>query len=79
MTPLKKKARSLLAKYADEEARKGELLKSGEIAEMLRITPRMVQLYAQNGDLPALRLRRELRFKRADVEAWLNRREELAA
>lgn len=49
-----------------------------EAAEYLSINPRTLWRRANTGDVPALRLwdgvRSPLRFRRADLEIWLERR-----
>jgi excisionase family DNA binding protein len=53
-----------------------ELLTAVELARWLRITPRTVYRFVRNAQLPYVRVGRGLRFKRADVEAWIRRRSE---
>lgn len=50
------------------------LMTEDEVAAMLRVEPRTVRLWRQTRGLPFIRLSRKVvRFRRADVEAWLAR------
>jgi excisionase family DNA binding protein len=50
-----------------------EILKPTEVAEWLRLSPRMVQLMAKDGRLPAFEIPgvRGYRFAKADIETWI--------
>lgn len=39
----------------------------------LRVTPRTIYRLIQTGDLPAVRIGGQWRFRRSDLDAWLNR------
>lgn len=45
-----------------------------EVSEYLRVTERTVSDWAQKGDLPGGKLGTSWRFKRVDVERWVNER-----
>ncbi|MHB8218326.1 MAG: excisionase family DNA-binding protein [Candidatus Sulfotelmatobacter sp.] len=51
----------------------GELLTITELASMLKLSKRTIcNLMVENTNpLPALRLRRSVRFRRSDVDKWL--------
>jgi len=57
---------------------KEDLLTVDEVAGELRITPRTVRALVNSGRLPAIRVmdNREprLRFRRSDLDAWLEER-----
>jgi excisionase family DNA binding protein len=57
-----------------ERDKSDALLSPQEAAEILRVTPRTVQRYIAEGDLPAVRLPggRLWRIRRGDVEALLD-------
>lgn len=48
------------------------LLTTSEAAEALRLSPRAVQLFAARGELRAVRLGRLLRFRPADLRAFID-------
>jgi excisionase family DNA binding protein len=50
------------------------LLTAREVAERLGFSPETVLRWTRAGDLPALRLGRSLRYRPADVDAWLELR-----
>ena len=52
------------------------LLTAVELARWLRVAPRTVYRFVRHAQLPYVRVGRGLRFKRADVEAWMHRRAE---
>ena len=48
-------------------------LTTDEVLTYLRITPRTIYRLIRNGELPAMRIGRQWRFRRADLDAWLER------
>ena len=44
-----------------------------EVLDFLRINPRTIYRLIHRGDLPAVRVGRQWRFRQSDVEAWLER------
>ena len=51
-----------------------EIMTIEEVAEYLRVSERTVYDWAQKGDLPGGKLGTTWRFKRSDVENWVNSR-----
>jgi excisionase family DNA binding protein len=57
-----------------EQATSGtEFLRTDEVLGYLRVTPRTIYRLIQTGDLPAVRIGRQWRFRRSDLDLWLNR------
>lgn len=52
---------------------KPEIMTLEEVAEYLRISERTVYDWAQKGDIPCGKLGTAWRFKRSDIEAWVDR------
>jgi PTS system nitrogen regulatory IIA component len=52
-----------------------QLMNIKEVARYLRVKDSTVYTWAQEGRLPALRLGRLWRFRRADLDAWLESKE----
>lgn len=50
-----------------------DLLTKAEAAEMLRISQSTLDRIVSDGDLTAYRIRGQMRYKRSDVDAYLNR------
>lgn len=48
-----------------------ELTTKNEVAELLRVSTRTVERLAEDGQLPALKVRRSVRFRRPDVERFV--------
>lgn len=48
-----------------------ELLTPEEVAAMLRVPKTWVYAQAREGNLPCVRMGRYVRFRRADIEAWM--------
>jgi excisionase family DNA binding protein len=49
-------------------------LTTEEVLECLKVTPRTVYRLIKSGDLPAVRIGRQWRFRRADLHDWLDRK-----
>jgi excisionase family DNA binding protein len=49
-------------------------LTTEEVLGCLKVTPRTVYRLIRAGDLPAVRVGRQWRFRRADLESWLTAR-----
>jgi len=48
-------------------------LTTDEVLSYLKVTPRTIYRLIRSGELPALRIGRQWRFRRADLDAWLER------
>ena len=53
-------------------------LTTEEVLAYLRITPRTIYRLIRSGELPALRIGRQWRFRRTDLDAWLERQRAFA-
>lgn len=49
-------------------------LTTDEVLGYLRITPRTIYRLIRSGELPAVRVGRQWRFRQADLDRWLERR-----
>ena len=49
------------------------LLTTEEVLAYLKITPRTIYRLIRNGELPAVRIGRQWRFRRRDLDAWVER------
>ncbi len=52
----------------------GRLLTAREVADRLGLTTETVLVWVRQGRLPAFRLGRAIRFREADLDAWLEER-----
>jgi excisionase family DNA binding protein len=48
-----------------------ELMTKNEVAGLLRVSPRTIERLVEDGKLPVLKVRRAVRFRRADVEQFV--------
>jgi excisionase family DNA binding protein len=48
-------------------------LTTEEVLSYLRITPRTIYRLIRSGELPAVRIGRQWRFRRGDLDRWLER------
>jgi excisionase family DNA binding protein len=48
-------------------------LTTQEVLDCLKVTPRTIYRLIKAGDLPAIRIGRQWRFRRSDLNEWLNR------
>lgn len=55
-----------------------ELLTTKEAASYLRVHPVTLHLWQKSGKIPAERAGRRLRFRKADLDAWLRRDQPVA-
>ena len=62
----------------DNDSTSSAFLTTEEVIDFLRVNPRTVYRLIQAGDLPAVRVGRQWRFRRTDLETWLNRGRALA-
>ena len=49
----------------------GEVLKLKDVATLLKVGEKTVYSMAQNGELPAFKVRGQWRFSRNDIDAWI--------
>ncbi len=54
-----------------ENGAKGPLLSTAEIARWLGVSPRTICLWAECGEMPAIKVGRQWRFREEDVRRWL--------
>jgi excisionase family DNA binding protein len=50
-----------------------EILTLPEVAELLKVAEKTVYTMAQQGELPAFKVRGQWRFKSEDLNAWIER------
>jgi excisionase family DNA binding protein len=55
----------------EKEIAVSELLTKAEVADLLKLSPRSVDRLRVLGDLPAMKVLSMVRFRRQDVEAYL--------
>jgi excisionase family DNA binding protein len=50
-------------------------LTTEEVLDCLRVTPRTIYRLIRSGELPAVRVGRQWRFRRNDLDEWLSRQQ----
>lgn len=50
------------------------LLATQEVSRLLGVSPRTVRLWAESGDIPAVKVGRQWRFRPGDVRHWMERK-----
>ncbi len=50
-----------------------EILTLPEVALLLKVAEKTVYTMAQKGEIPAFKVRGQWRFKRDDIDAWIER------
>src|SRR5947209_658959 len=53
-----------------------EILKLPEVAQLLKVAEKTVYTMAQKGELPAFKVRGQWRFKRVDIDRWIEQQKE---
>lgn len=53
---------------------KDEILTLPEVAQLLKVAEKTVYTMAQRGDLPAFKVGGQWRFRRADLDDWIDRK-----
>jgi excisionase family DNA binding protein len=53
--------------------RPAAFLTTEEVLGYLKVNPRTIYRLIRNGELPAVRIGRQWRFRRTDLDAWLDR------
>jgi excisionase family DNA binding protein len=48
-----------------------EILTLPEVAKLLKVAEKTVYTMAQRAEIPAFKVRGQWRFKRADIDAWI--------
>lgn len=48
-----------------------EILTLPEVARLLKVAEKTVYTMAQRGEIPAFKVRGQWRFKRADIDSWI--------
>ena len=56
-----------------------EILTIREVAALLKIGEKTTYTMAQSGDLPGFKVRGQWRFRRADLDTWIQRQVDAAA
>ena len=56
-----------------------EVLTIHELAALLRVGSKTAYTLAQSGEVPGFKVGGQWRFRRRDIEAWIDRRTEQAA
>jgi excisionase family DNA binding protein len=56
-----------------------EILTLKEIAQLLKVAEKTVCTMAQNSELPAFKVRGQWRFRREDIDRWIDQQMEKAA
>ena len=49
-----------------------EILMVSEVAELLKVAEKTVYTMAQQGELPAFKVRGQWRFRRTDLNTWID-------
>jgi excisionase family DNA binding protein len=53
-------------------------LTTEEVLTYLKVTPRTIYRLIRTGELPAVRIGRQWRFRRGDLDSWLDRQRHTA-
>jgi excisionase family DNA binding protein len=59
--------------YSHSEGATPAFMTMDEVLGYLRVTSRTIYRLIKAGDLPAVRVGRQWRFRQSDLDAWLNR------
>ena len=51
-----------------------EILTLPEVSKLLKVADKTVYTMAQRGEIPAFKVRGQWRFRRADIDAWIQQR-----
>ncbi|MFZ5834186.1 MAG: methylation-associated defense system helix-turn-helix domain-containing protein MAD1 [Pseudomonadota bacterium] len=55
-----------------------EILTLPEVAQLLKVAEKTVYTMAQRGEIPAFKVRGQWRFKRADIDRWIEQQKAAA-
>lgn len=61
--------------YSHTESATPAFLTMDEVLGYLRVTSRTIYRLIKAGDLPAVRVGRQWRFRQSDLDAWLSRQQ----
>jgi excisionase family DNA binding protein len=61
------------------KASKSAFLTTEEVLGCLKVNPRTIYRLIKTGELPAIRIGRQWRFRRADLENWIDRQQTAAS
>jgi excisionase family DNA binding protein len=61
------------------KATNSAFLTTEEVLACLRVTPRTIYRLIKTGELPAIRIGRQWRFRRADLDEWIDRQRTAAS
>jgi excisionase family DNA binding protein len=56
-----------------------EILTLPEVAQLLKVAEKTVYTMAQKGELPAFKVRGQWRFKRIDLDQWIEKQKAASA
>ena len=63
----------------NSKASKSAYLTTGEVLGCLKVNPRTIYRLIKTGELPAIRIGRQWRFRRADLDEWIDRQRTAAS
>jgi excisionase family DNA binding protein len=61
------------------KASRSAFLTTEEVLGCLKVNPRTIYRLIRTGELPAIRIGRQWRFRRADLHAWIDRQRTAAS
>ena len=61
------------------KASKSAFLTTEEVLDCLKVNPRTIYRLIKTGELPAIRIGRQWRFRRADLDEWIDRQQTAAS
>lgn len=71
MAVLWKRLEACPFRLPEPELMSDEILTVIEVAALLKVADKTVYTMAQQGELPAFKVRGQWRFRRADIDAWM--------
>lgn len=63
----------------NSKASKSAFLTTEEVLSCLKVNPRTIYRLIKTGELPAIRIGRQWRFRRADLDEWIDRQQTAAS
>jgi excisionase family DNA binding protein len=61
------------------KASNSAFLTTEEVLDCLKVNPRTIYRLIKTGELPAVRIGRQWRFRRADLDEWIERQQTAAS